>query len=138
MRARRKVPFSSRWLVISSICLWLAALVGVQVKAASFAAGAEISALSPDSSAAQTPKAAAQKPAPQKTSKAQPSSPAAKLVGEDTCLTCHEPVKEGFFNSKHHIASDARTPAAKQSCETCHGNGSEHAEDPTGKSLKDF
>lgn len=130
--ARRKALFGSRWLVISSVCLWLAALAVVQTKAAPATGAAEISQSAPESSAA-APAPQAQSPA-----KAKPSSPAAKLVGEDTCLTCHEPVKEGYFKSKHHIALDGRTPAAKQSCETCHGAGSEHAEDPTGVSLKDF
>jgi DmsE family decaheme c-type cytochrome len=111
--------------------LWLAALAVAQIKAAPIGGGAEISAVASNSSAPQTPKPAAK-------TVVKPSSPAAKLVGEETCLTCHEPVKEGYFKSKHHIALDARTPGAKQSCETCHGAGSEHADDPTGVSVKDF
>jgi DmsE family decaheme c-type cytochrome len=106
----------------------LAAIVVVQTKSVMATPAAEISAVASNSSAGP-----AQKPAPPKA-----SSSAAKLVGEDTCLTCHEAVKEGYLKSKHHIALDDRTPASKQSCETCHGPGSEHAEDPTGIALKDF
>jgi len=61
-------------------------------------------------------------------------------VGQEACLTCHDAQAQKYVTTAHHRAMDPRTPAAKQSCETCHGPGSEHAEDPANKSkkLKDF
>jgi DmsE family decaheme c-type cytochrome len=91
-------------------------------------------------SAPQAPKSQSSKSqAPAKTSApVQGPSPTAKYVGEDTCTTCHDAQKQGYLNSPHHRAMDDRTPAAKQSCETCHGPGSEHAQDPVNNKLKDF
>src|SRR6187397_2641911 len=51
-------------------------------------------------------------------------------VGDSSCLGCHEEERAGYERSPHHWASDPRTPAAKQGCETCHGPGSKHADDP--------
>jgi DmsE family decaheme c-type cytochrome len=71
-----------------------------------------------------------------------PQAPAqtssAKYVGEDICLTCHEAQKKGYVESPHHRAADPRTPAAAKSCETCHGPGSEHANDPVKVGVKNF
>lgn len=54
----------------------------------------------------------------------------ATYVGQDTCLTCHGAAMEKYLDTPHHRAADPRAPAAKQGCETCHGPGSKHAEDP--------
>lgn len=68
-----------------------------------------------------------------------PQAGAASYVGQDTCLLCHSDRLEGGLDaSLHYQARDARTPAARQGCETCHGPGSLHAEDPIGVSLKVF
>jgi DmsE family decaheme c-type cytochrome len=52
----------------------------------------------------------------------------ATMVGQETCVTCHENKKGG--TSLHAKVSDPRTPAAGQGCESCHGPGSLHADDP--------
>jgi len=54
----------------------------------------------------------------------------ATYVGQDTCLTCHDEAMAAYKDSPHHRAADARTPAATQGCESCHGPGSQHVEDP--------
>jgi len=56
----------------------------------------------------------------------------AEYAGEDICLFCHELEGDGYLNSAHHFVSDPRTPAAANSCETCHGPGAAHfdADDP--------
>ena len=51
-------------------------------------------------------------------------------VGEAKCLECHDEQRKGYEGSPHHRAADPRTPAAKQGCESCHGPGSPHVDDP--------
>src|SRR5688572_6396111 len=51
-------------------------------------------------------------------------------VGETKCLECHSEQLKGYEGSPHHRVADPRTPASKQGCESCHGAGSKHAEDP--------
>jgi DmsE family decaheme c-type cytochrome len=81
---------------------------------------------------------------PQNPPPAKPPAPAqapaqdAKYVGQDTCVTCHDNMRQGYEGTPHHRASDPRSPGAKQGCETCHGPGSLHAENPTAVSLKRF
>ena len=51
-------------------------------------------------------------------------------VGEAKCLECHSEQLKGYEGSPHHRVADPRTPAAKQGCESCHGPGSKHVDDP--------
>ncbi len=60
--------------------------------------------------------------------KQQKAESAATYVGMETCLGCHENKKGD--NSLHFKGADPRTPAATQGCESCHGPGSKHADDP--------
>jgi DmsE family decaheme c-type cytochrome len=91
------------------------------------------------------PQAAVQKPVPAAqpapTTKP-PATPAgqqaaatgpATFVGDKKCLDCHDGWDKGIAGTPHSRAIDARTPAAKQGCESCHGAGSLHsnAEDPS-------
>ncbi len=71
-----------------------------------------------------------QKPAaaPAAKSAAAPAVTAATYIGEETCLGCHENKKGG--TSLHTKAADSRTPAGAKGCESCHGAGSAHADDP--------
>jgi len=52
----------------------------------------------------------------------------ATYIGQETCLGCHENKKGDA--SLHAKASDLRTPAGGKGCESCHGPGSKHADDP--------
>jgi DmsE family decaheme c-type cytochrome len=79
----------------------------------------------------------AQKP-PQAPKPAPAPAAGAKYVGEDTCLTCHDDKKQGYHGSPHQRAADPRTPAARQGCETCHGPGSLHVDNPTDVKPKQF
>lgn len=64
---------------------------------------------------------------PSSTAAAQPEQqPVAEFVGSETCLTCHEGHDQGM-GPHGSAAFAARAPEA---CETCHGPGSVHAEDP--------
>jgi DmsE family decaheme c-type cytochrome len=51
-------------------------------------------------------------------------------VGETKCLECHDDQRKGYEGSPHHRIGDPRSPAARQGCESCHGPGSKHVEDP--------
>jgi DmsE family decaheme c-type cytochrome len=81
--------------------------------------------------------APAQAPAPQAPQPPQPKeqtdqpviADANGFIGEKQCVDCHDSQKTGFFESKHHRATDPRSPAAKQSCETCHGPAGKHGTD---------
>jgi DmsE family decaheme c-type cytochrome len=56
--------------------------------------------------------------------------PAAEYVGDETCLTCHEEQIRGYGDAMHGRRDHPRAPAALQGCETCHGPGSVHVDDP--------
>ena len=71
-----------------------------------------------------------QKPAEEGLAQPTPAAAAATLVGNETCLTCHEEQQQGYGETMHGRSDHPRSPAAKQGCETCHGPGSMHADDP--------
>jgi DmsE family decaheme c-type cytochrome len=75
--------------------------------------------------------ALAQAPAAQTPAPAASPPQAAGYVGEDTCVTCHDSEGKSFHQTLHGKASDPRTPAAAHSCETCHGPGQAHIDDPS-------
>ncbi|HKW02255.1 MAG TPA: DmsE family decaheme c-type cytochrome [Vicinamibacterales bacterium] len=102
------------WLIFS-ICIWLAALVGVKVSA-------EVRPPVAD--------ATAEDSSPPAQNPAQPVAGGATLVGDDKCITCHADKGDGLTQTPHGRKADLRTPAAKQGCETCHGPGSKHVDDP--------
>jgi DmsE family decaheme c-type cytochrome len=54
----------------------------------------------------------------------------AEYVGQDTCLGCHDDRAAGLSATVHGKAAHPRSPAAAQGCESCHGPGSLHIEDP--------
>lgn len=99
------------WLACAA-CVWLAAFVTVRA-----------SMRAPQAPPPQ------QVSTPAQTSATKPASGAATFVGDKVCLDCHDGWDRGIVGSPHSRAVDARTPAAKQGCETCHGPGSKHSED---------
>ena len=114
-----------------SLALWMIALVGV-------------GASTPAAQQTQVTlgKNSAQAVKPSQTQAAKPPAPAPAqaiaTVGEDTCLTCHDDKRQGYEGTAHSVKTDARTPAAKQSCETCHGPGAKHVGDPAANPLIRF
>jgi DmsE family decaheme c-type cytochrome len=111
-----------RVLIAAAFLLWVVAVLGIGVRAAPAV-----------SQAPGTAATAAPKTAPAKT-----TQPPATVVGEDTCLTCHDEQKKGYHGSKHSRKDDPRTPAAKDGCESCHGPGSRHIEDPAANPVRRF
>ena len=59
-------------------------------------------------------------------------------VGEAKCLECHSEQLKGYEGSPHHRVADPRTPASKQGCESCHGPGSKHVDDPGTFTVKNL
>lgn len=62
-----------------------------------------------------------------------PDPQAGGYVGVAECTSCHELQARGYRDSPHSHAWDARAPAAAQGCETCHGPGQAHVDDPGAK-----
>lgn len=60
-----------------------------------------------------------------------PAQANATFVGSDTCLGCHDGLQKGYTDSSHGRPDHPRSPAAKQGCESCHGPGSNHVDDPS-------
>lgn len=55
-------------------------------------------------------------------------------VGSETCMTCHEDQFKAFSGTKHAKLKEVASWKGKvQGCESCHGPGSKHIEDPTVK-----
>jgi DmsE family decaheme c-type cytochrome len=64
-----------------------------------------------------------------------PAAPqGAVYVGSDTCITCHDGYDTGLEGTPHGRAAFAAL--SKDGCETCHGPGSAHAENPDDPALR--
>ena len=77
-------------------------------------------------------------PQPDAAGKADPAQPPAAgdyLNDDESCLTCHEAQKKGYADTMHGRRDHPRSPASKQGCETCHGPGARHADDPEAPGL---
>lgn len=66
------------------------------------------------------------------------AAPAADYVGSDTCLGCHDDATKILGTTPHWRATNQRTPAAAQGCETCHGPGRAHADSGDPALIKNF
>lgn len=61
------------------------------------------------------------------------SQDAGEYAGAAKCLECHEDQVNALRATPHGRATNPRTPAAAQGCETCHGPAKAHIEDPGDK-----
>jgi DmsE family decaheme c-type cytochrome len=69
-------------------------------------------------------------PAPQATRPAA-ATPSADYLGSDTCLGCHDDAAKHLADTPHWKMANPRSPAADKGCESCHGPGSRHLENPS-------
>ena len=53
-------------------------------------------------------------------------------VDDATCGDCHDKQWESFKSNSHAFFGDSRSPAAKHSCQSCHGPGEEHVNEGGG------
>lgn len=52
-------------------------------------------------------------------------------VGEDTCVGCHDTEGKSIHQTLHGKAQNPRTPEGVRGCESCHGPGKAHVDDPS-------
>ena len=110
------------WLGVA-LAAWAVTISGALITAADRAAGQ-----------AQAPP----KPVPAQSAAATDTAASPQYVGEAKCLECHDDQRRGYEGSPHHRVADPRSPAAKQGCESCHGPGSAHVDDPGANPVKNF
>ncbi len=56
--------------------------------------------------------------------------PGAKFVDEQTCADCHETEAQQIAATMHGKKKDPRSPAGQHLCQSCHGPGSVHVDNP--------
>ena len=113
---RFKTP-GPRATVLGAVLMWL----GVVIVAGAHAPARQDNSIAPNKTSASTTKSTSPTPANQ------PNANAGEYVGEEKCLECHEDQK-GYRETPHGRAKNVRTPAAKNTCESCHGPGKAHVD----------
>ena len=145
MRCPNWLVPGSGFRVPGSVAVFSAAAVFVAALTTAVLAGTVDSAADHPQAAQTAPKPATPqtaKPAtPQTTVVATPQAPAtpqAGYVGTEVCATCHTGYDTSINATRHGLAKHPGTPAAAQGCETCHGPGEAHANDPEKIKPKQF
>ncbi len=56
-------------------------------------------------------------------------------IDNATCIDCHDDVGEQFSTTPHGVYLTSRPALAEYSCESCHGSGMQHVEDPSPENI---
>jgi DmsE family decaheme c-type cytochrome len=119
MRLRRPISLrpSGFWLLI---CAWTLVTAGMV---------ATTSGQAPTTTGGQAPATQTPAGAPAHPIAVDDAQAKSGYAGSDTCVTCHSDMEPTLKGTKHAQTLDARTPAAQQGCESCHGPGQAHVDD---------
>jgi DmsE family decaheme c-type cytochrome len=125
-----------RWITIAAgvgaLAVWLAPPTHAVNTVTAHRTMLQESVPAPEPPAATT-SSQASAPPPDETGTMTPAA-GATYVGADTCTTCHDTVQEEFADTPH--GSAAFMKLAPHGCESCHGPGSLHADDPDNEALR--
>ncbi len=133
MRCRNRLVPGSRFRVPGSLLVGFASLLFAgALTTALIASGPAPSAPAIDREGGQAKPATTAKPAtPAPTAPAQaPAQPPQGYAGSEACATCHTGYDSSINATKHGFTSNPNTPMAKLGCESCHGPGEAHMNDP--------
>src|SRR6188508_2183579 len=123
---RFKAP-GPRATLVGAVLMWL----GVVIVAGAHAPARQDNSIAPNKAVASAPKSTSSTPV-------DPKANAGEYVGEEKCLECHEDQGKGYHGSPHGRAKNLRTPAAKNTCESCHGPGKAHVDADGDGYINDF
>src|SRR5687767_11562159 len=55
--------------------------------------------------------------------------------GPEVCKACHQPYFDSFAGTVHGNKAHPRSPASKDGCASCHGDGTKHVEAGGGRGV---
>jgi DmsE family decaheme c-type cytochrome len=117
----------SHRLCLAALCLFVAAITA-RTTGVIFPVGITATEAAPAQAA--TPKPATPQPAG-----AQAPPAGSGYAGNDSCLKCHDQ-EETLKSTPHWQAKNPRTPMAAHGCESCHGPGQAHIDDPDNLKIR--
>ncbi|HEX8030665.1 MAG TPA: DmsE family decaheme c-type cytochrome [Vicinamibacterales bacterium] len=116
--------------------LLFCAVLGISLNRAPAIEAAAVS--TPPEEQAKPPAAPAKPAAAAPAAEQAPATPPPGYAGSEACATCHTGYDSSINASKHGQVHNPRSPAGKLGCESCHGPGEAHMNDPDKVKPKQF